>query len=89
PVNTEQSSQKIHMTAPVMVKGDTNNEWTIAFVLPSQYTLENAPKSTNDKVKLVEKPETKIAVITFSGFVDKDTIDSNTTKVKAWVKANH
>ncbi|MDE4948940.1 heme-binding protein, partial [Francisella tularensis subsp. holarctica] len=32
---------------------------------------------------------TKIAVITFSGFLDKDTIYSNTTKLKAWVKANN
>ncbi|APA82070.1 SOUL family heme-binding protein [Francisella tularensis] len=89
PVKIEQSSQKIQMTAPVMIKGDTNDEWTIAFVLPAQYTLENAPKPTNDKVKLVEKPETKMAVITFSGFLDKDTIDSNTTKLKAWIKANN
>ncbi|MDE5024861.1 heme-binding protein, partial [Francisella tularensis subsp. holarctica] len=71
------------------LKGDTKNERTIAFVLPAQYTLEHAPKSTNDKVKLVEKPETKIAVITFSGFLDKDTFDSNTTLLKAWVKANN
>ncbi|MDE4992711.1 heme-binding protein, partial [Francisella tularensis] len=76
-----QSSPKIHMTAPVIVKGDNNNEWTIAFVLPAQYTLENAPKSTNYKVKLVEKPETKIAVITFIGFLYKYTIDSKTTKL--------
>ncbi|MDE5037923.1 heme-binding protein, partial [Francisella tularensis] len=75
--------------APVMVKGDTNKEWTRAFVLPAQYTLETAPKSTNEKVKLVEKPETKIAVITFIGFFDIDSFDSNSTNLKAWVKANN
>ncbi|AEB27886.1 SOUL family heme-binding protein [Francisella hispaniensis] len=88
PVKIEQSSQKIQMTAPVIIKGDSK-AWTIAFVLPAEYTLENAPKPTNDKVKLVEKPETKMAVITFSGFLDKDTIDANTTKLETWIKANN
>ncbi|MBK2105535.1 SOUL family heme-binding protein [Francisella philomiragia] len=87
PVKIEQSSQKIQMTAPVMIAGD-DKSWTIAFVLPSQYTLQNAPKPTSDKIKLVEKSETKMAVVTFSGFLDKDSIDSNTTKLKTWIKAN-
>lgn len=88
PVKIEQSSQKIQMTAPVMIAGD-DKSWTIAFVLPAQYTLQNAPKPTSDKIKLVEKPETKMAVVTFSGFLDKDSIDSNTTKLKTWIKANN
>lgn len=88
PVKIEQKSQKIQMTAPVMI-AENDSSWTITFVLPAQYTLENAPKPTNDKVKLVEKPETKMAVITFSGFLDKDTIDSNTTKLKTWIKSNN
>ncbi|AIT09539.1 SOUL heme-binding protein [Candidatus Francisella endociliophora] len=88
PVKIEQESQKIQMTAPVMIAGD-DNSWTIAFVLPAQYTLKNAPTPTNDKVKIVEKPEAKMAVITFSGFLDKDTIDSNTTKLKTWIKSNN
>lgn len=87
PVKIEQSSQKIQMTAPVIIAGD-DKSWTIAFVLPSQYTLQNAPKPTSNKIKLVEKPETKMAVVTFSGFLDKDSIDSNTTKLKTWIKAN-
>lgn len=88
PVKIEQPSEKIQMTAPIMIKGDDKN-WTIAFVLPAKYTLENAPKPTNDRVKLVEKPETKVAVITFSGFLNKDSIDSNTSKLKTWIKSNN
>lgn len=82
------AKQDIQMTAPVMIAGD-DKLWTIAFVLPAQYTLQNAPKPTNDKIKLVEKPEAKMAVITFSGFLDKDSIDSNTTKLRTWIKANN
>ncbi|AFJ42600.1 Hypothetical protein FNO222_0027 [Francisella orientalis] len=88
PVKIEQSSQKIQMTAPVMIAED-DKSWTIAFVLPAQYTLQNAPKPTSDKIKLVEKPETKMAVVTFSSFLDKDSIDSNTTKLRTWIKANN
>ncbi|WP_150467800.1 SOUL family heme-binding protein [Francisella sp. SYW-9] len=88
PVKIEQTSQNIEMTAPVIIKGD-DKIWTIAFVLPAKYTLENAPKPTNNRVKLVEKPETKMAVVTFSGFLDKDSIDSNTDKLRTWIKSNN
>lgn len=87
PVKIEQQSQKIQMTAPVMIAAN-DKSWTIAFVLPSKYTLQNAPKPTNNKVKLVEKPETKMAVITFSGILTKDAIESNTVKLKNWIASN-
>ncbi|MGQ4006113.1 heme-binding protein [Francisellaceae bacterium CB300] len=88
PVLTEQKSQNIEMTAPVLINGD-NNSWTIAFVLPDNYTIESAPKPTNKDIKLIEKPQTKMAVIKFSGFMNKSKIDENTTELIKWVKDNN
>ncbi|MFT4693508.1 MAG: effector-binding domain-containing protein [Francisella sp.] len=89
PVLTEQKSQNIAMTAPVLISGSDDNAWTIAFVMPADMTIKNAPKPTNENVKLVEKPQNKVAVIQFSGFLDKPKIESNTKKLKDWIKDNN
>lgn len=87
PVLTDEKSQNIAMTAPVLIS-DSDNAWTIAFVLPDSYTIKTAPKPTNENIKLVEKPQKKVAVIKFSGFMSKDSIDDNTQKLKAWISDN-
>ncbi|AXA33181.1 SOUL family heme-binding protein [Francisella adeliensis] len=90
PVITEQKSQDIEMTAPVLIKNnEQNNSWTITFVMPAKMTLENAPKPTNKEVKLVEKPKTKVAVIEFNGYMDKQSIEVNTKKLKNWIASNN
>lgn len=90
PVLTEQKSQNIEMTAPVLIS-DSNNDssWTIAFVMPENMTIEKTPKPTNDNIRLVEKPQTKVAVIKFSGYMSKQAIESNTQKLKNWIDANN
>ena len=92
PVLTQQKSQNIEMTAPVLISESSDNNdksWTIAFVMPDDMTLKNAPTPTSDKVKLFEKPQTKVAVIQFSGFLNKQAIESNTKKLKDWIKENN
>jgi len=89
PVLTKEKSQDIAMTAPVLISDNGNeNAWTIAFVLPDSYTLKTAPTPTNEDIKLVEKPQKKVAVISFSGFMNKDSIDKNTQKLKTWISDN-
>ena len=88
PALIEQKSQNIKMTAPVLINSD-NNSWTIAFVLPDNYTIETTPKPTNKKIKIIVKPQAKMAVISFSGFMNRDSIDDNTQKLKAWIEDNN
>ena len=49
PVLQENKSEKIAMTAPVYQQQEASN-WTMTFVLPSEYTLETAPTPIDDKV---------------------------------------
>ena len=88
PAITKKKSQNIDMTAPVLIS-DCNRAWTVAFVLPDGYTLENTPKPTNEDIKLVYKPQNKVAAISFSGFMNKDSIDANSIKLEAWISKNH
>ena len=61
------SSEKIAMTAPVMatVEGDSH---TIAFGMPSTYTLETLPTPTDSRVEIVTIPQKNMAVMKFSWF---------------------
>ena len=47
---------KIAMTAPVMQKPNNGN-WTVHFVMPSEYSMTNIPKPNNKDVILKNIPE--------------------------------
>ena len=66
--NTKQ--QKIPMTAPVVHFRTPHDDqrWVTRFILPSNFTLSEAPTPSNKPVKLAELKPTKYAVIKFSGF---------------------
>ena len=55
-------SQNIEMTAPVLSEKDS-----IAFVLPEEYTLENAPTPNDESINILEIPERYVAALGFSG----------------------
>jgi hypothetical protein len=67
PVVAQQSSEKIAMTVPVMGKAEGTSQ-VVSFIMPSKYTLLTLPTPNDSRIKLVEVPEQKIAVLTFSGY---------------------
>ena len=69
PVVNSESSEKVAMTTPVInsdADADTVTERTIAFVMPSKYTLETLPIPTNQEVTLREVKGQKMAVLKFT-----------------------
>jgi len=68
PVNTEEDdSEKIAMTAPVNTEAEEESgTYKISFVMPSKYTLETLPNPNDRRVRLIEIPEHKVAVKSFS-----------------------
>ena len=84
-------SAKIAMTAPVSIEGNKANEgasgqWTVSFVMPSEYTLASLPKPLNPQVKIREVPAEKRAVITFSGFYNEEKVQEKTQALREWMK---
>ncbi len=63
----KQSSEKIAMTAPVVARTEGDSR-VIAFVMPKSYSLATLPTPTDSRVKLVEVPPKKMAVLQFSWF---------------------
>ena len=66
PVAQTESSQKIAMTVPVQ-QTEAAAGWRVAFMLPSEYTLETAPQPTDERVKIRAVPGRLTAVLRYSG----------------------
>jgi hypothetical protein len=85
----EQSvSSKIAMTAPVNIEGN-GGQWTVSFVMPSEYTMESIPKPLNSKVVLRQIPAVKRAVVQFSGFYNNEKIAERTVELEEWMKTKN
>jgi len=84
PVLIEPHAEKISMTAPVNVE-QSGAGWKVNFVMPSQYTLETLPKPNNPLVKIKPIPAKKFAVIQFSGLVDEEKMAKNVTVLEQWI----
>jgi effector-binding domain-containing protein len=61
------TSEKIAMTAPVMVNNGSESR-TISFGMPKSYTMETLPTPSDSRVKIVEIPDKKFAVLRFTGY---------------------
>ena len=84
--NTAQSgkSEKISMTAPVGVQQSEKN-WRVSFVMPSQYTLETLPKPNNPQISIKQLPAKKFALIRFSGLVDEEKMQAKSAELNQWI----
>jgi hypothetical protein len=83
PVQASQS-QKIAMTTPVTVTGDDN--FTVAFIMPSEYTLETLPIPKDGRIHFTLIPAHQMAAIRFSGYFQKEKIRKNTERLSLWLQ---
>lgn len=81
-------SAKIAMTTPVNIESN-GAQWTVSFVMPSEYTLETIPKPLNSKVQLRQIPAVKRAVIQFSGFYNLQKVADKTLELEQWMKTKN
>jgi hypothetical protein len=77
-------SEKIAMTAPVLQAGQSGN-WTVRFLMPSNYTLETLPKPNDPRVRLAAVPATRLAVVQFSGLAREDDIVAQTGLLNTFI----
>ena len=76
PVRTlKGDGETVAMTAPVRTDR-TDEEVTMAFYLPSEYTAETAPEPTDSDVRLVVEPPRTVAVRQFSWYATTKRVES-------------
>lgn len=85
----QEDSQKIAMTAPVLQQEDgATGVYTVAFVMPSTYTLETLPKPNNAEVVLRAIPPKKYAALRFRGYAPENTVKQKTARLLDLLKQN-
>ena len=85
PVTQEREGLKIKMTSPVTQEnvGDT---YRVAFIMPSEWTLENLPKPTDSRVIIKEKAPRKVAVVRYSGTWTTNNYNKHLAQLQDWIK---
>ena len=61
PVVSQDASQEIKMTSPVL--SEFSNEGYMAFVMPSEFSIEAIPEPLDSRVKIEELPAKVVAVL--------------------------
>ena len=78
--------ENISMTIPVMQKSMGANKWSISFVVPKKFNLQNVPKPDNASVKIINNSNLKVITVTFSGLFSDGNIQENETKLRNYIK---
>ena len=84
----QQQSEKIAMTAPVATQRGAAGQWVVRFFMPSEYTLETLPTPSDDRVRLVNVPAERVAVLQFSGLPSPAAVAAHTDQLLAALRAN-
>jgi hypothetical protein len=89
--------QKIEMTAPVtqqriapqdlpVNEQAEGNDWIVRFIMPAGFTPATLPSPNDRRVKLLEMPATRYAVVAFSGWALPFIVRSETKRLQRWVQ---
>ena len=79
-------SEEIAMTAPVSSQKD-GNTWRYQFVLPSGYTLDNAPRPLNPEITLAETSPKRVAVVRYAWLATDKARSKNTQALLDWMES--
>lgn len=74
-----EKEEKIAMTSPVAMTLEENS--TMMFLVPKQYSKENLPKPNDASIEFKEMPAKKVAAITFGGWANDEKIESYKNKL--------
>jgi hypothetical protein len=81
-------NEKIAMTVPV-TEQVASDGMRMRFFMPSKYTMESLPEPLDGRIKFVEVPPQRFAVIRFSGFASEHSIREHTDELIRWLGGRH
>lgn len=71
----------------VMTAAAAGNRWAIAFMMPTNCTLETLPEPTDEKVRLRAIQARRMAAVQYSGTWSKQRYERNLVRLREWMKA--
>jgi DNA gyrase inhibitor GyrI len=91
PVSVLPTNEKIAMTAPVSQSRRNEQqpeEWVVRFTMPRGLGIEQLPIPNDPQVKTKAVPQSRYAVLRFSGRATQEDFDSRSAELKAWLPAH-
>lgn len=79
--------ERIDRTVPVMVRDDLAAGWTTMFVLPRGYRQHSAPPPIDERVRVVEIPARRVAVVKFHGKLNELVMREQVERLESWLAA--
>lgn len=79
--------EPIPMTAPTMVRDDLASGWSTMFFLPKGYRAESAPRPNDQRIRIIEIPAHRVAVIVFPGKLNERVMREQAGNLEAWLAA--
>jgi SOUL heme-binding protein len=73
------------MTAPVSQE-QAGGQWRIAFVMPSEYTLDTLPQPADPKVSIRQVPARRMAAVRYSGSWSKARYEEHRALLEAFIQ---
>ncbi len=83
----ESLSEKIAMTTPV-ISAEGKDRWSLAFVMPSRYTLDTLPVPLDNRVTLRRVPGETVAVSSFSWYVSEARLGEKSAELAALLNSD-
>ncbi len=86
PVTQDRQGARIAMTAPVAQDASASG-WRVAFMLPSVYTMDTAPRPTDKRVYIRQVPGKLVATLRHSGSWTNRNVERYTADLRTALKA--
>jgi hypothetical protein len=84
---TQQANEAIAMTAPVTQASLGDGVWSVRFIMPARYRLEDLPAPGSAEIRLAEVPARRRAAVRFSGSTSDVALAKQETALRDWIRA--
>ncbi|MBC8498240.1 heme-binding protein [Candidatus Bathyarchaeota archaeon] len=75
--------ERIEMTAPVISEG-----YSMSFVVPSKYTMDTVPTPNDERIRIQEVSERKLAVVRFRGWAREGSVEKQKARLISVLQGN-
>lgn len=82
-----EKKESISMTSPVSMS--LEDEMTMMFMVPKEFSKETLPKPENQNIKFIQMPQKKMAAITFGGWANDKKIEKYKAKLISVLAENN
>lgn len=85
PPSQRPKREQIPRTSPIVIhKGE--GTWSVSFIMPTSYSLENLPQPTDYGIKVRQVPAQRMATVRYSSFWSLKSYFKNRLMLESWIE---